>query len=114
MDTKPFRSLNTLYFGVKALARKEEILRNVKNQKIVPGIYLITFASNGIDQLDIVPLSTLHGKKAPERLPAIVGICQGREEAFETVGRIAADAYRKTGACHLREYLLSLDQEGSG
>ncbi len=114
MDTKPFRSLNTLYFGAGAQNRKEEILRDVRRQKTMSGIYLITFASNGIDQLDIVPLAMLHSKNAPERLPAIVGICLGRQEAFETVERIAADAYRETGSCDLKEYLLQLDREGSG
>lgn len=111
MGPEPFRILRTLYFGENAEKRKDELLRAVSGRKPVPGLYLITFASNGIDQLDILPFYAALQKHVTEKKPVLAGICLGREEAFQTVERMASDAYRETGACHLQEYLSGLEMK---
>ncbi len=107
MGAEPFRSLKVLYCGKRAAEKKEEILNAIRNRKPYPGLYLITFASNGIDQLDILPFFAGLQKHVRDRHPVLAGISIGRQEAFETVAEIAADAYRVTGACHLQSFLLS-------
>ena len=112
MGTEPFRKLSTLYFGESAEERKEELLQAINKRKPVPGLYLITFASNGIDQLDILPFYAAVQKHTAKRRPVLAGVCLGREEAFQTVERMAADAYRETGACHLQAFLSGRAMKG--
>lgn len=112
MGAEPFQSLNTLYYGKQASARKDELADAVRKGKFVPGLYLITFASNGIDQLDILPCYAALQKHVKKRKPVLAGICLGRQEAFETIAEMASDAYRQTGACHLQDFLLSREADG--
>ena len=112
MGAEPFRSLKTLYCGKNAAARKEEILETIRKGKPMPGLYLITFASNGIDQLDILPFYAALQRHVRDRHPVLAGICLGRQEAFETVAEMAADAYRSTGACRLQSFLLRQETDG--
>ncbi len=112
MGAEPFRSLNVLYCGKRAAEKKEEILNAIRNKKPYPGLYLITFASNGIDQLDILPFFAAMQKHVRDSHPVLAGISIGRQEAFETVAEMAADAYRLTGACHLQSFLLAENPAG--
>lgn len=113
MGSEPFRSLKTLYYGERAANKKEEILQSIRKKKPMPGLYLITFASNGVDQLDILPFYTVLQKHVTDKRPILAGICLGRQEAFETVEKMAADAYRETGACHLQSFLLERERKGA-
>lgn len=113
MGTEPLHRLRSLYFGRQALAHRDEILQAVNSRKPMPGIYLITFASNGVDQLDILPLYMACHQMKKKRIPMLAGIGMGREEAFETVRRIAEDAYHATGSCHLQEFLLAREGKGA-
>ena len=112
MGAEPFQSLRSLYYGKRAADRKEEILDAIRSRKMLPGLYLITFASNGIDQLDILPCYAVLQKHVRESHPVLAGVCLGRQEAFETVAEMAADAYRTTGACHLQTFLLGREKQG--
>ena len=112
MGTESRGSLNTLYLCDRASPRREEVLRAVRDRRPYAGLYLITFASNGIDQLDILHSLFLRQQTVRDRLPLIVGAAFGREEAFRTVEQIAADAYRTTGACDLKAFLLKRDTTG--
>ena len=112
MGAEPFQSLKKIYYGKQAAERKEEILDAIRQKKMFPGLYLITFASNGIDQLDILPCYAILQKHVRERHPVLAGVCIGRQEAFDTVAEIASDAYRRTGACHLQSFLLEKEARG--
>lgn len=112
MGAEPFQRLKTVYYGKSAADRKEELLEAIRNKKAVPGLCLITFASNGIDQLDILPFFAAMQKHVLDRRPVLAGICLGRQEAFETVAQMAADAYRETGSCHLQSFLLRKEKGG--
>ena len=113
MGTEPIHRLKSLYFGPQALPHKDEILQAVTSRKPMPGIYLITFAANGVDQLDILPLYVACLQMKKKGIPLLAGIGMGREDAFETVQQIAEDAYRATGSCHLQEFLLARDGKGT-
>lgn len=113
MGAEPFRSLKNLYYGEKAAEKKEEIARSIRAGKPLPGLYLILFASNGVDQLDIIPSYFALRKHITERRPVLAGICFGRQEAFETVERMAADAFRVTGACRLQSFLLDREERSA-
>ena len=114
MGAESIHRLNRLYFGQYATEQRDSILEAISKRKPVPGVYLITFASNGVDQLDVLPLYMACFQMHKDRLPTIAGVGLGRAEAFETVRRIVEDAYRETGNCRLQEFLLARDAEGAG
>lgn len=102
--------LKKLYLGDKAAAVREKILRAVDRDAPFPHLYLITFASNGVDQLDILETRYLSHERISASLPEIVGLAIGRPEAFETVRRIAEDTYRDTGTGDMVSYLKKRDE----
>ncbi|MEE8885517.1 MAG: hypothetical protein SOI56_02980 [Eubacteriales bacterium] len=103
--------LKGLYYGRKASAVKKNIRKALRRGALLPGLYLITFASNGIDQLDIIEAKYLDNPWIGDDLPPVAGLAVGRAEAFETVRRMAEDSYRETGSCDLQAYLKSRKKE---
>ncbi|MCF0146078.1 MAG: hypothetical protein HUJ73_05775 [Eubacterium sp.] len=115
MDTGILRSLKQVYFGPQAFTNEPEIRKALKEGRPYKQLYLITLSSNEKEELDIVPGFYIQSRKHRERLPEVVGLAIGRMEALELVGRIAALAYRETGACHLRQFLIEEDlKQGNG
>ena len=98
-----------LYIGKTAAGMEKKIRRYVERGKDIPGVRLITLASNGVDQLDIIPLLCLKQKIVRERLPVIAGLAGSREEAIEVVREMIGDAVRDTGSCDLRSWLVRTD-----
>lgn len=94
-----------LYVGKNAKERERRIRRQISRGTAAPGIYLVTFSSNGQDQLDIIEARYLTRKRIRESLPEIVGIALGYQEALEIVAQIAKESYDSTGDCNLRSYL---------
>ncbi len=105
MGTKKAKYLKKLYVGPIAATQRREIDRAVRRGTYIPGLYLITYAANGYDQLDIMHARYLLIKRVRKELPLIVGIAIGRDEAFGLIERIAGDCYRATGAMDFRAYL---------
>lgn len=105
--------LKNIYMGETAAEMEKTIRRAIARGRSIPGLYLITFASNGTDQLDILHSQLLGQKRIREQLPPVVGFGIGREETLSLIPRIARDAFLATGRCRLQEYLLSIQPEGA-
>ena len=95
------------YKGDKAAGHITQVLRAVERGTYIPKLYLITFARNEREQLDIVHAKYLLRKKVRETLPPICGVALGKKEAFEVVRRMVSDCYRETGGVALQSFLLS-------
>ena len=97
-----------LYIGTNAAERLEEIREDVEQDEFVfPQLYLITLASNCIDQLDLFAAKSLaYQKAAVRRAGMLVGAAIGRAEAMEVLQKIASDTVLATGGCDMRSYLL--------
>ena len=106
MGTAAYTKLKNMYFGETAAGRKPDIFSALQEGKPVAELYLITFAQNPEEQLDIVPSHMLVQKNIRRRLPVIAGAAIGRREALELVEKMASDAMIHTGGCRLQEYLL--------
>ena len=100
--------LQKLYIS-ESVGKNEAFYRRViRRGSMLPGLYMITFAANEIDQLDIVPTVNLLHERNRKTLPVIAGLAVGYESALELVVKIAADAWKKNGNCDLKGYLLSI------
>ncbi len=103
--------LKKIYIGASARKKAETIERVIERGSMLPELYLITFASNGADQLDILHSRYLLREKIRENLPPVAGYAFGMDEALEVVQCIAEDTYAATGACDMKAYLLSIQNE---
>lgn len=106
MGASEYTRLKKMYFSKEAADRKEEILQSVIKGKPLSGLYLITFSTNANEQLDIFPSYILLQKSVRNRLPLLVGAAFGRQAAMELVADMASDAFKTTGTCKLRDFLL--------
>ncbi|MBQ9063619.1 MAG: hypothetical protein IJ121_12500 [Eubacterium sp.] len=97
-----------IYIGTYAAERLDEIREDIEQEEFLfPQLYLITLASNGVDQLDLFPAGRLAFHKSMVRYTGmLVGAAIGREEAMEVLRRIASDTVLATGGCDMRSYLM--------
>ncbi len=100
-----------LYVGKQLKRKEKKVRRLVDRGRFLPNVYLITLASNGQDQLDILEAVHLVQRGVAGRLPLIVGIAFGYSEALGLVERIALEAYQATGDCNLRKYLTEMREK---
>ena len=91
-----------LYLGESAGKKKNKIKKQLDHEKLVPGVYVITLASNGKDLLDILPAFMLFRDSVRER--EVIGLAVTKEEAFEVCEKIILDVYEKTGSYGVRDY----------
>ena len=95
-----------LYVGDNVKKKFEKVKKKLDQGKIVPGIFLITLASNDVDQLDIINSFYLLQETVYRRCPMIVGIAKGQEEATELVIEMTNEAFLKNGNGNIKDYLL--------
>ena len=99
-----------LYVGKTVVGKEKKVIRQINRGRFLPGLYLITYAANEIDQLDILNSKYLLQKKVRESLPCIVGIAFGYQEALDLITEMATETYDSTGTCNIRSYLQSMQQ----
>jgi hypothetical protein len=96
-----------LFVGQKAGQNTEEIISRAERMDFARGLYLITLASNGNDQLDLVRAASIVGKtNAVRHMPLIVGIAIGKNEAVEVAMEIARCVYVENRAPDIRSWFL--------
>jgi hypothetical protein len=94
-----------LYIGDSITENKNRIKWKINHNAGVINIYVIAFASNPNNLLDIIPACVLMQKSYPKRDVRIIGLAKGHREAFELVRRIIDETYRNTGSVDVRSYL---------
>lgn len=104
------RYTENLYLGKTASDMKEKVVHTIARGGTMPGLYLITIASNGVDQLDILSSVFLRQERTRENLPLVVGAAIGRIESFHVVRKMIEDAWRATGSADAKSYLLERAQ----
>lgn len=96
-----------IYVGNTAKKNETKIRRKLDQGKFVPGVYLITMASNPANNLDIIGTAFLKQKAVYERCPMVVGMAKGYEEALELVQQITEDVLAQTGDAGIRNFFLN-------
>ncbi|MBP5198843.1 MAG: hypothetical protein J6033_07315, partial [Lachnospiraceae bacterium] len=72
-------------------------------------LYVITAASNGKDQLDIVRTDMYFRKFYKDKDIRVYGFANDEVSAIELVKTITEECVNKTGEANLREYLKCLE-----
>lgn len=94
-----------LYVGKTVKKKEKKIRRDIEQGRPAAGVYLITRAANGQNELELIPAGYLAQEPLRRSCPEIIGIAGSRQEAVSFIVRLADEAYRKAGCRSIREYL---------
>ena len=97
--------IEKLYFGEKAADNRKSVLKDIRKGKFLPGVCIVTIASNPNNILDIIEVYTLLQPAIDTDDITVVGIAYGKEEAMELVRQIIDDAYCELGEIDIIKYL---------
>ena len=97
---------NRLYLGSGLHGKKEKLIRKLECNAGLPGICLLTLASNGKDLFDIFSADYLLQPVLHGHCPVIVALTKSREEAVDIAVQIIMEAYDKTGSFDVQGYLF--------
>ncbi len=99
-----------LYIG-DTVKKPEKAIRKLKRHKKQPWLYVIVYDKE-TDRLAVYHSLMLLQWYYKENPPAcIVGLANGREEAFEVIERIANESLDSIGQVRLVTYLSGIDPE---
>lgn len=101
-----------LYLGKSVRHRKRKVKWKIMHHAGQIRVYVITFASNEKNLLDIIPSWELMQKYYPKQDLYIVGLAGNYHEALELAGRIILDVFLATGGFDVRSYLRQRGKQG--
>ena len=94
-----------LYLGEGIAPKARQTINKIKKNKPTIDVYVIAFAANPEDQLDVIPSWELLQKGYPTEHLRIIGLAKGKKEALQLVTKLADEVYQKTGDVRIVEYL---------
>lgn len=83
----------------------QKIRTRLDENRLTPGIYLLTFSNNPHHLMEIIPAVALKQRPVRELCPVIFGMAGSKEEAIDLACRILMEVYDETGAFGIEEYL---------
>lgn len=97
--------LSNLYVSKSIGGRAGRIKWRIDHNAGTLRVYLIAFASNPDNLLEIIPAWNLKQKAYPKRGLKIIGMAKGYDEALELVRDIIDDTYQSTGTVDVWKFL---------
>lgn len=101
-----------LYLNENLAPKRKKLIRKLETNAGLPGIYVITIASNNRDLFDIFSANLLLQPVLHGHCPMIVGLAESEEEAIELVKEIVVDSFEKYGTCDVMKYLKDRVEDG--
>ena len=104
------RWYRNLYLGSNAAPHIRAILKKAAAGKLMAGVYYITPATAPGGLLDIFHNGMLRQSLfAGVQCTDVIGVAEGRMEAFRLAGQVIWDVYQETGGFDLRSRFRSED-----
>jgi hypothetical protein len=94
-----------LYVGDSITEKTNRIKWKINHNAGTVNVYVIAFAANRQNLLDIIPAWALMQKHYPKKDLKVIGLAGGYKEALELVRRIIDEAYQETGSVDVWSYL---------
>ena len=98
---------DNLFLGEKAAPKAAKMKWKISHNAGMVTAYVITFASNPDNLMDIIPSRELLQKGYPKKDMTIIGLGLGYEEALQVVQKIIQETYDHTGGTDVKSYLLT-------
>ena len=97
--------LKNLYVSESIGDKANRIKWKIEHNAGTVRVYLITFASNPDNLLDIVPAWNLLLRAYPKNEMKVIGLAKGYDDAVALVKDIIEETYRHTGTVDVWNYL---------
>ena len=98
-----------LYTGKNADLHRADVIRQIRDGKSLPWVYVVTPASNRENILDIYRADDLTNPAYRGREFLILGVADGYQEALEVAAGIVGELYEKTGDFHLERLIPEVE-----
>ena len=98
-----------LYFEDSIEKNVHHTVKKINAGKLTPDVYVIALASNPSNLMDIIPTWELMQPKYPKENLRIIGLSQGKKEAFLLVEKIVKDVIAKNELTIFREHYKEED-----
>ena len=100
-----------LYVGDSIAGKANRIKWKINHRAGMLSVYVIAFASNEQNLLEVIPSWELMQKAYPGKQDMhIIGLAKGYDEALELVRRIIEETYQHTGTVDVCAYLKMKDR----
>lgn len=99
------RWYSKLYVSESIGKKANRIKWRIKHGAGTPGVYVLTFASNSENLLDIIPSWNLMQRAYPKKNLKVIGLAKGYDDALELVRTIVDETYQNTGSVDVWSYL---------
>jgi hypothetical protein len=103
---------DNLYVGESLKGKEKRIRWKIEHRAGTVSIYVIAFASNPDNLLDMIPARELMQRAYPKENLRIIGLAKGYKEGLSVITRIIDETYRATGDVDVYTYLK--ETRGSG
>ena len=98
-----------LYTGKIADLHRADVIRQIRDGKSLPWVYVVTPASNRENILDIYRADDLKNPAYRGREFLILVVSDGYQEALEVAAGIVGELYEKTGDFHLERLIPEVE-----
>jgi hypothetical protein len=102
-----------LYVGESIAGKTNKIKWKIRHNAGMVSVYVIAFASNRDNLMDIIPSWELMQKAYPRKEIKVIGLAKGYAEALEVVRRIVDETYQNTGTVDVWSYLKEERRNGA-
>lgn len=102
---------HNMYVSEALASRTDELILKIKQNSTTPNIHVIAFASNPSNLLDIIPTWVLNQPAYPKKDMEIIGLANGKKDAYALAEHIIGETFSQTGSVDVRAYLAG-KQEG--
>lgn len=105
--SKKLTFYSKLYYGEGMKNQKKDKIKKmlIKNP-LFAGVYVLTFATNGSDQLEFFDAKQLAQPYYANHPVQIIGIARDYADALQLVTQITQECIETRGDCRLKEYLI--------
>ncbi|MDO4305231.1 MAG: hypothetical protein Q4C77_00240 [Eubacteriales bacterium] len=96
---------NEHFYVGEGIRDSEKIRARLDENKLTPGVYLLTLSNSPGNLLEILPAVSLKQNAARSLCPEIFGMADSKDEAIDLACRILKEVYEATGAFNIEDYL---------
>lgn len=99
-----------MYISEAIASSAEELIIKIKQNNPTPKVYLITFASNPQNLLDLIPSKDLLQEAYPKQELVVIGLAKGKKDAMKLAEHIIGELYEQTGGFDIRNWLRQKEE----
>lgn len=95
-----------MYISECLIDKKSKIINQLKKNRLLPGVYVISLSRGGQNQLEFWSSVFFRYHFYENSTLFVVGLAYGQEECLEIIRQITEKVYKETGGSDLKKYIL--------